>query len=797
MDGLKQDLRYASRMIRRQPAFTALVVLTLALGIGANTAIFSVFSAVVLRPLPYPEPERLVQIKKYLARFGPNPLVSIRELAAWQNYSRTFSELVGYETSEGNLTGRDEAERITVGRLTANFFRLVQVQPQLGRALVPGDDMANAPPVAVLQHGLWKGRFGGEPSIIGRTITLDLETYTVVGVLPPGFYLPHRYGIRHDVWVPLRASTGAKYGMPVLLEVIGRLEPGVPFDSAAAELAEISNSELNRSDARVVLAGWQDEVLGDTTSRMLILASAVGVVLLIACANVASLLISRSAARQKELAVRSAIGAGRRRVFRQLLTESIVLAILGATLGLGLAFLAKDILFNAVAETAAHVPSVSMDLPVLAFTAILGVLTGVVFGSVPALRSSRVDLVESLKEGGRTAPSPSRSRLTDVLVVAEVTLALVLLIGAGLLLRTLLFLQNTDPGFRLDHVLMLTIDLTPSRYPKPPEQAAYFEQVLERVQSLPGVLSAGLDSCVPFGGFSMSGDFEIAGHKSNSQDKPDFLSLAQVSAGYFATMGIPLRRGRLFTGFDRAASERVAIINDTFARRYFSNEDPLGRQIKAGRDEWMTIVGVVADVRNHGLDHDVPPVLYRPYLQAPTPFMSLVVRTKGDAKQMAGAVRSQVAGVDRDQPAFGVRPLDEAVSESLRTRRSNLTLLGAFALLAALLAAVGIYAVVFYSVSQRIREIGIRMALGARRRDVLTMVVARSMLLSALGIVLGLGAAAGLTRFMSALIYGVTATDAVTFLVISIALLAVSFLASALPAGRATRVDPAEALRCE
>jgi putative ABC transport system permease protein len=801
MDSLYQDLKYAFRLILRQPGFTAMVVVILALGIGINTAIFSIVNAVLLRPLPFPDSDRLIQIKNDLPGYGPNPLIYIRDLRNWQTENRSFSQIEAYQYEMANFSDGVEAEHVNVARITGGFLHMLKIEPIKGRDFLPEEDLPGAQPVTLLSEGLWKRRFGGDANMLGKTVNIDDKSYTVVGIIPASFRIPP-YSEAIDLWMTI-ASAGSqtKYGGPVLVQVIGRVKPGVPSRSAARELDTIS-SELSKGKAprKAVPILWQEEVTGEIKPRLLIFLGAVGFVLLIACANVANLLLSRAAVREKEIAVRASLGAGQTRIFRQLMTESMILAVFGALVGFIIAVWAKDLLHTAVAAQMGHIPKVSIDLRVLSFTIALTLLTGLLFGLVPALHSSRVELVESLKEGGRGSQGSKHHRLSHLLVISEIAIALVLLIGAGLLLRSMLLLQRVDPGFRLNDILCMTIDLTPSRYPKPHDQASYFHQVIERVQALSGVQSAALSACVPMGQFGMSiSGVEIEGRAAKKDDRDQRISFNVVSSDYFRAMNIPLRAGRYFSEADGEGAPGVAIISEAFGRSYFQNENPIGKHLKAPfqRNEWLTVVGVVGDVHQNGPDSQATPQLYRSYLQAGTQFMALVVRTSSDPMILAATIRGQVMSVDRAQPAFGITTLDEMLEGTLKPRKVNLILLGIFAIFALILASVGIYGVVSYNVSGRMHEIGVRMALGARPLNVVGMIVGPALVHSLIGVGIGLAAAAGVTRFLSSMLYGVAAIDPTTFAAISLLLVLIAFFASCLPSLRATKMDPMEALRHE
>lgn len=799
MDSLFQDLKYAFRLILRQPGFTAMVVLILALGIGINTAIFSIVNAVILRPLPFPDSDRLIQIKKDLPGYGPNPLIYIQDLRNWQRENKSFSQIEAYQYERDNFSDGVEAEHVSVARITGGFFRMLKIAPIKGRDFLPEEDLPGAQPVTLLSEGLWKRRFGGDANVLGKTVTIDDKSYTVVGIIPASFRIPP-YSDAVDLWLTLAsAGSQAKYGGRVLVQVIGRLKPGVPSHAAAMELDTISSeTSKGRALRKAVPVSWQEEVTGEIKPRLLIFLGAVGFVLLIACANVANMLLSRAAVREKEIAVRAALGAGQTRIFRQLMTESMILAVFGALVGFIIAIWAKNLLHTAVAAQMGHIPKVSIDLRVLGFTVALALLTGILFGLVPALHSSRIELVESLKEGGRGSHGSKHHRLSNLLVISEIAIALVLLIGAGLLLRSMLLLQRIDPGFRLNDILCMTIDLTPSRYPKPHDQASYFHQVIERVQALPGVQSAALSACVPLGDFYMTiSGVEVEGRTGGEDDRDQRTSFNVVSSDYFRTMNIPLRQGRYLSEADGEGAPGVAIISEAFVRTYFSNENPIGKQVKTPfqRNEWLTVVGVVGDVHQNGLDRQATPQIYRSYLQAGTQFMALVVRTFSDPMKLAAAIRGQAMSVDREEPAFGITTLGDMLEGTLKPRKTNLILLGVFAIFALILASVGIYGVVSYNVSGRTHEIGIRMALGARTLDVVRMIVGRALVYSLIGVGVGLAVAAGVTRFLSSMLYGVAAIDPTTFAAISLLLVLIAFLASCLPSFRATKLDPMEALR--
>ncbi len=796
MSTLLQDLRYGLRMLAKNPGFTAAAVLTLALGIGATTAIFAVFNAVLLRPLPYPHPEELVYIKENLGpQFGINPFAGNKEFVAWRNQSLTLSVVAAYMSSWFNLTGGGEAERVTCGLASSAFFSLLGVQPVVGRVFLPEEDRPGGPPVVILSHSLWQRRFGGDPSVVGKGLILDGKTYTVVGVLPATFVIPDRYRIDHALWVPLAESeTGT--GPFRVVRVIGRLKPGVALAAARSELDTILQSTLRKGLKKsVVLSSWHEEVTAGARLSLLLFLGAVGLLLLIACVNVANLLLSRAATRQKEIAVRLAVGAGRTRIVRQLVTESTLLALLGGLLGLGLARWGKDLLVAFISPNLPALEPIRLDWPVLGFNLVLAVLTGLVFGLAPAFQASRVSLNETLKEGSRGATEfRSRFVFRNLLIICETALAMVLLVGAGLLFKSFLRVRGIDMGFKSENILSMTIDLTPSKYPTANVQSGFFLEVIERIKGLDGVQSVAGSGCPPLGHRLNT----VTGLALEGRPEEATASFAMISSDYFRTMRIPLVQGRYFTEADREGSPSVAIVNVSFARRYFAGENCLGRRMRSWvhKNDWLTIVGVVGDVR-FSTEQEPTPELYLPFLQAGEPYMTLLVRTAGNPMLFAGAVRGQVASVDKDQPPHDLMTLEEIRAGSLTPRRVNMLLLSAFAVLGLILASVGIYGVVSYSVSQRTHEIGVRMALGAERRDVLKLVLGQGLRLTLIGVGIGIAGGLALMRFLSNQLYAVKPTDPLTFIIVSLLLTVVALAACYIPARRATKVDPMVALRYE
>ncbi len=809
LETLLQDLRYAVRGLRRNPGFTAVAVLTLALGIGATTAIFTVVNAVLLRPLPYPHPEQLVYVKENLGpAAGIIPLAFSVEYALWKNQSRTLNPVAAYTYSWANLAGGGEAERLSCGVASPSFFSLLGAHAVVGRVFLPGDDRPGSPPVAVLSHALWKRRFGGDPSVIGRGLTLDGKAYTVVGVLPATFVVPDLYRLDYDLWTPLPPSETGPGPFPAV-RMIGRLKPGVSLEGARAELDTISGPissmflKATGFKKSVVLSAWHEEIISKAKLSLLLFLGAVSLLLLIACVNVANLLLSRAATRQKEMAVRLAVGAGRMRIIQQLLTESTLLALAGGVIGLALARWGKDLLVAFISADLPRLEPIGLDWRVLGFNLGLAALTGVAFGLAPAFQATSVSLNEVLKEAGRTAGElRSGLLLRNVLTASETALAMVLLVGAGLLFRSFLRLRGIDPGYRTKNILSATVDLTPSKYPTPKDQSRFFQQLIEKIKGLEGVQSAGLTSSAPLGGGYLTGvgEVRIEGRVEPAPSAVEKLPnnfYAMISSDYFRTMGVPLIGGRYFTDADREGSPGVIILTESFARRYFPGENCLGRRIMnwLQKNDWLTIVGVVGDVRSG--EEGASPAMYLPYLQVGSPHMTFLVRTAGNPMLWAGPVRRVVASVDKDQPIHDLASLDELRAGSLTSRRVNLLLLAAFAALGLILAAVGIYGVVAYSVSQRTHEIGVRVALGAERGDVLKIVVGQGLRAVLIGTGIGVAVSIGLTRFLQTMLFGVKPTDPVTLVTVSLVLLAVAWLACYIPARRATKVDPIVALRYE
>jgi putative ABC transport system permease protein len=804
---LWQDLRYGLRMLVKNPSFTIIAVIALALGIGANSAIFSVVNTVLLRPLPYKEPDRLVMVWEEATQQGfPSNTPSVANFIDWRNQNQVFEGMAATARQSFNLTGVGDPERIDGRRVSANLFTLLGVEPQLGRAFLPEEDRPGANRVVIISHGLWQRRFGSDMNITGKSLNLNGESFTVVGVMPPQFQFPSR---EDEMWVPIAfdSEEAANRGRH-FLEVIARTKPGITLQQAQAEMNTIAarlQQQYPDYNTRVgiALTPLHEQVVGDIKPALLVLLGAVGFVLLIACANVANLLLARAAGRQKEIAVRIALGASRLRLIRQFLTESVLLAALGGIVGLMLSLWGVNLLKAFIPKNISQAQAITVDARVLGFTLLVSLLTGLIFGLAPATQASNFNLNETLKEGGRDTAAGSRgNRIRGLLVIAEVAVSLILLIGAGLLINSFLRLRNVDPGFRTDKLLTMQVVLPESKYPDQTRRSAFYTDLVRRVEALPGVKSAAVTNSIPLVFQGDSFYISIEGRPDPPPDQRTDVVTRVTTPHYLNTMGIELLKGRQFVEQDRADSPPVAVISETLARRFWPGEDPLGKRIKAGSSDsdnpWITIIGVVKDVRQFKLNTDPKLQMYVLYAQVDyfEP-RDLVVSTEVEPMGLAATVRRTVWEIDKDQPVSNISTMEDVLSESVARQRFSMLLLGIFAALALILAAVGIYGVMSYSVAQRTHEIGIRMALGAQASDVLKLTVGGGLKLVLIGVVIGLAAAFILTRVMSSLLFGVSATDPITFITISLVLISVALLASYIPARRATKVDPMVALRYE
>ena len=804
MESLIKDIRFGIRSLLKRPGFSFIAIVTLGLGIGANTAIFSVVNGVLWRPLPYANPKQLVSVwENHKARGGPErEWFSPSDFADWRDQNSSFSHLAALNDWAPTLTGRDEPEALLGALVSHDMFSMLGVAPALGRSFLPEEDRPNAANVVMLSHELWQRRFNSDQAIVGKSVSLNQESYSVVGVMPAGFQLPVIPNAQ--LWRPITPALNPSCQRGCLvLRVIGRLKPEVTFEQAQADTATVAARLATQypdtnSKVGATLVPLHEQLVGNIKRPLLVLLGAVGFVLLIACANVANLTLARAATREREIALRAALGASRGRVIRQLLTESALLAAAGATAGLGLAFALLRLLISLSPPGTPGLDKIGIDGYVLGFTFLVAVLTGLFFGLAPALQLSKADLNHTLKDTGKGVPGGSRGgRLRGALVVTEIALALILLIGSGLLMKSFILMQRVDPGFNPDHLLTLRVILNRTSYPGNPQVTEFYSQLLERVKALPGAESVGLISTLPFSGNETDTDFLIEGRPAPPPNQEPTAWFNLVSPEYFKTMELPVIKGRSFTALDNEKSPLVVIISETMARRYFPNEEPLGKRIGRGPDRWREIVGVVRDVKHFGLDADTPPTMYMPVRQVPGRAMTLVVRTNGDALSLAPSLRAQVWAGDRNLAIANFGTMKDLVSASIIQQRFILLLLACFAGLALLLAAVGIYGVMSYAVTQRTHEIGIRMALGASMGDVLKLIVRNGIALTLIGVAIGLALAFALTRLMTSLLFGVTPTDALTFAMVSGGLVLVALVACFIPARRATKVDPLVALRYE
>jgi len=817
MESLIQDLKYAARVLLKSPGFVLIAVLTLALGIGANTALFSVVNGVLLRPLPFPRPNELVVLSEKTANFDSSS-ISYPNFLDWQRSNSSFASLAAYRSDDFSITGSGEAERVRVGMISAGFFEILGVSPTRGRLFTADEDHLSAAPVVVISAGLWQRKFGSAPDIVGKRITMNGDGYTVIGVVPVSFQLEStNFGIK-DVFVPIGENKDPLFhdrDVHEGMRALGRLKPGVTLAAAQAEMDQIANNlALAYPDADkgagISLVPLKKDIVGDVQPFLWVLLGAVGFVLLIACVNVANLQLARATARSREFAIRAALGASQSRVIRQLLTESVVLGLAGGTLGLLLAAWGTQAALKVLPETLPRAQDVGVDGRVLIFTLVASVVAGVLFGLAPALKIARPNLQETLKESGRGA-SGTRHRAQGVFVVVEMAMALVLLIGAGLMIRSLLDLWNVNPGFNPQGVLTFAVSLSPSLGANATTSRNAIREMDERLQRIPGVEAVSSTG----GALPMTGDnefpFWLGGQPkpANQSDmKQSLFYLAEPD--YLSAMGIPLHRGRFFTQNDNEHSPPVIVIDESFAREYFPNEDPIGKRINIGIiNSEPEIIGVVGHVKHWGLDTDGDakhPILaqaYMPFMQIPDQFWNgppqseVVVRSKGSPASMAPAIREAVEKLNAENVMYETKPLDQIVADSLAARRFSMILLGVFAALALLLSSIGIYGVISYVVGQRTHEIGIRMALGAQRSHVLRLMLGEGMKMALVGVAIGIAAALGLTQLMTKMLFGVSAADPITFCAVAFILTSVALTACYIPARRAMRVDPMVALRYE
>ena len=801
MTELLSNVRYALRTFRQAPGFVVVAVIALALGIGANSAIFSVLNAVLLRPLPYPDAQQLVMIwEDYQRRGGPaQEFTNPANFMDWQEQAQTFAAMYAFGGAAFTLTGDGEPERVLGASVTGGFFTTLGVAPALGRAFTAEEDRPGGAAALVLTHGLWQRRFGGDAAVVGKALLLNGNSYTVVGVMPAGFRMPLMS--QAEFFVPMQAGRTGRGN--AFLRAVGRIKPGVTLSAARAEMTTIAARleqqypEAN-AGAGLALVGLQEQLAGGARAPLLILMGAVGCVLLIACANVANLLLARASARQKEIAVRIALGAGRGHLLRQLLTESVLLGGAGAALGLLLASASVRLLLGAAPNLLPQVFDVRVDGWAVAFTLGLGLATGVAFGIVPALQATRPAMHDVLKDGGAAGSSAGGHRLRGALAITEIALSLVLLAGAGLLIRSFFAVLNVDTGFEPKNLLAMEVSAPRNRYPEGQQVAEFYVRLIERMKSLPQVEAVAASTSPPFSQNRMDRGYRVEGEPPLPPGRMQAAWARMVTPEYFSTARMRLIAGRAFDARDTVDAPPVVIVNEALAAKHWPGANPVGRRIAFGDgEEWMEVVGVAGNVRSFGLEREETPSVYLPYAATPTRALTLLVRTGASVQQIGGQLRALVREMDSEIPLSNLSTMESRMEGFLAQRRLTMLLLAVFAALALGLAAVGIYGVMAYSVAQRTREMGIRMALGAARGDVLRLVIGQGMTLAAAGVAIGLGAALGLSRYMASQVYGVSAQDPATFFSVAAALAAVALVACWVPARRATRVDPLVALRYE
>jgi putative ABC transport system permease protein len=805
MASFLQDIKFGIRVLLKNPTVTAAALVALVLGIGANTAIFSVVNGVLFRPLPYKDSDNLYTVvgEKRVQGSLRQATTSYPNFQDWKEQNSSFEVLSASTGDEFNLTGMGEPERLLGSQISSDLLPTLRVEPFLGRSFLPQEQQPGNGRVAILSHGLWQRRFASDQSVLGATMTLNDETYTIVGVMPRDFQYPPNSISKSELWVPL--IPGDDRGQDNL-ELVGRLNPGVTAAQAEAELGNIIAGlkqlyPKTNSDQAVKVMALREYIVGDVRSALVILLAAVGLVLLIACANVASLLLARASSRQKEISIRLAMGASRMRLVRQLLTESVLLAGLGGALGLLLTVWGIDVLRSLVpAGTIPRVDEIQVDSRVLGFTLLLAVVTALIFGLIPSLQTSKPDFNECLKEGGRSGTAGGRSqKIRSLLVASEIALSVVLMIAAGLLAKSFLRLSNVDPGFKSENRLTMRIDLPPSKYREPERRLAFYNQLMEQLGGLPGVQSIGVVNSMPFAEGNSRESFNIEGRPN---PRPEDLRSAEFrvnNADYFKTLGIPVVEGRPFNESETRDSMKVAIINETMANALWPGQSPIGKRLLITFENKVPreIVGLVRDVKHTGLTVDAKPQMYIPYVQRPGLGMYVALHTNSTSATAVASMRNAVYAVDSDQPIYNIKTMDQWLARSVATNRFNMLLLIIFGSVALCLSVIGIYGVISYSVNQRTREIGIRMALGAQRKHVIRMVILQGMKPVVIGVALGVGVALYVTRVLSELLYTVTPSDLLTFVLIPWIFTSVALAATLIPAWRATKVDPTTALRHE
>ena len=802
------DLRYAIRMLLKHKGFTAIVVLALALGIGANSAIFSVVNAVLMRPLPFKDSDRLVWVWETQAQLDKAPFTPA-DFLDYQAQNQSFEQVAAFSGQSVTLTGEEQPERLRGALVSGNFFSVLGVTPLSGRTFLPEEGQPGTKRVAVVSYGLWQRRFGANPNLIGQSLLLNGVSFTVVGIMPPDFKYPTS---TTELWV------NSSQGVPELgvgstddvrtirnshwLSMIARLKPNVTQAQAQVDMESIAQrlGQQYNSNHSVRVVSLRERITGDVRPALLALLGAVGLVLLIACANVANMLLARAASRQREIAIRTALGASHYRLIQQLLTESILLAMLGGVVGLLLASWGLKLLLSILPATTPRLNEIGIDGWALGFTFLISLLTGLVFGLAPALKASKLNLIEALKERVQgAAEGLHRNRVRSLLVISEVAISLIILIGASLLVKSFWHLQEVDTGFDQANLLTLQVSLPAAKYSEPAKQRAVFQEIFQRLESLPGAQAVGISNDFPLVGNMQTSTPYIEG-RVTIEGQESLSGVHAVSHNYFHAMGISLLKGRAFTASDAEGAQPVMIINKMMAQRLFANEDPLGKRIKFTDDPnvpWKEVIGVVGDVRHNGLDVEPQMETYLPYLQSPRAIMAIAVRSTSDPTAMTSAVRRAILEVDKDQPIYDIKTMGQRFSEAVAPRRLSMALFSFFAAIALVLAVLGVYGVMSYSVNQRTHEFGIRMALGAQATDVLKLVLRQGIILAMTGILIGVIAAFVVTRFMAGLLYGVSATDPLIFIAVSLVLMIIALLACYIPARRATKVDPIIALRYE